>query len=76
MRIDMLPDDNGFFLNPRSAHRNGLRLAVKKQVMAEYGHELDNATGWRKQLVRWKLNALAEMRYRDILFTGGATGMR
>ncbi|MBO9611214.1 MAG: hypothetical protein J7619_00895 [Dyadobacter sp.] len=69
----MLPDHNGFFLNPKRAQLANIRLAVKKQVMAEYGHELDKATGWRKHLVRWKLNALAEIRYRDILFTGRAT---
>ena len=62
----MLSDNNGFFLNPRPAQRSGLREAIKKQVMDEYGHELDKATGWRKQLVRWKLNALAEIRYREI----------
>lgn len=72
----MLPDNNGFFLNPRPAQRSGLREAIKKQVMDEYAHELDKAIGWRKQLVRWKLNALAEIRYRDILFMGGATGRR
>ncbi|MGG7664316.1 hypothetical protein [Dyadobacter sp. BHUBP1] len=72
----MLPDNNGFFVNPRPAQRSGLREAIKKRVMDEYGNELDKATGWRKQLVRWKLNALAEIRYRDILFIGDATGKR
>lgn len=50
-------------------HRR-IRQAIRKQVMTEYELELEGATGWRRNLVKWKISTAIEIRFRQILFSG------
>jgi len=43
--------------------------------MIEYQPEFEKAVGWRRYLVKWKLNAISESRYRGILFMGAAASL-
>ncbi|MHA4741756.1 hypothetical protein [Dyadobacter sp. MSC1_007] len=64
---------NGFFIGPSpSSHVKYVRQAIRKKVMSEYQLEFEQAKGWRKSFVKWKLNLIAEIRYRGILFMGAA----
>lgn len=54
--------------------RRGDRSAyhrIRRPVVAEHAAELERATGWQRRWVKWKINRLADMRYRKILFSGG-----
>ncbi|MDB5242715.1 MAG: hypothetical protein JWP57_3340 [Spirosoma sp.] len=55
---------------------------IKRQIVAEYKEELEQATGWKKVWVRWKRSIALEIRYNNLLFvnrdvsiTGLATGV-
>ena len=48
-----------------------IRQAIRKQVVAEYESELEGSTGWRRHWVNWKINMVIEIRYKQILFSGG-----
>lgn len=69
----MLLDRNGFFIDPSpSSQVRRVRQAIRKKVMIEYQLELEQAKGWQRSFVKWKLNLVAEIRYRGILFMGAA----
>lgn len=69
----MQTNSNGFFENPPSLQILGIRRAIRKKVMAEHQLELKQAAGWRRYLVKWKINFITNIRYRGILFMGAAT---
>jgi hypothetical protein len=75
MLADMIPDRDGFSPYTPHARIKGVRRKIRDQVMTEYDAELRQAVGWRKYLVKWKLNLLVEIRYRGILFMGAATDL-
>jgi len=66
-------DRNGFFIDPSlSSQVKCVRQAIRKKVISEHQMELEQAMGWRKLIVKWKLNLIAEVRYRGVLFMGAA----
>lgn len=71
----MQTNSNGFFEIRPSSQIRGVRRAIRKKVMAENQLELEQAVGWRRYLVKWKLSLIADIRYRGILFMGAATSL-
>ena len=65
-------DNNNFFANRPASQIKEARRAIRKQVIAEYQTELYRSIGWRKYLVRFRVNIITEIRYRGILFMGAA----
>jgi hypothetical protein len=69
----MAIERNGFFIDPAlSSQVRRVRHAIRSKVLSEHQLELEKAMGWRKIVVKWKLNLIAEIRYRGILFMGAA----
>ena len=64
---------NKLFSNPTPSPQRGIYEAIKKQVMTENELEFDQAVGWRKHWIKWKMNLITEIRYRGVLFLGVAT---
>ena len=48
-----------------------LRQTIRKQVMTEYEPALEQAIGWQKRYIRWKINFITQVRYRGIFTLGG-----
>lgn len=44
---------------------------IRKQVLAQYTTQLQQATGWKRYFLRWKIALVANIRFREILFSGG-----
>ncbi|OIN57397.1 hypothetical protein [Arsenicibacter rosenii] len=54
----------------QSAHK-AVYHQIRNQVMAGHEAQLQTATGWRKRWLLWKINLLTEIRYNEVLFSGG-----
>lgn len=63
---------NGFIINQSPSQIRLVRQKIRDQVMREYQQDLQQATGWRKRVLIWKLNMITEIRYRGILCMGAA----
>ena len=68
-------DRNSLIINPSSSQIKLVRRMIRNRVMMEYQPELAKAVGWRRYLVKWKLNAISEIRYRGILCMGAAASL-
>lgn len=61
--------------SPSSSQIKLVRRMIRNRVMMEYQPELGKAVGWRRYLVKWKVNAISEIRYRHILCMGAAASL-
>lgn len=43
---------------------------LREQVLSQYGAELDQASGWKRYWIKWKVDLIVERRYRQLLFSG------
>jgi len=68
----MYIDRDSFIINPSSPQMKFVRRRIRRQVIMEYLPELEKATGWRRYLVKWKVNLIIEIRFRGILFMGAS----
>lgn len=72
MIVNQLSSSSGAIFNPilskeeRQAYRH-----IRKQVLAQYAAQLQQATGWKRYFLKWKIVLLANMRFREILLSGG-----
>jgi hypothetical protein len=41
---------------------------LRRQVVAEFQPEIEKATGWRKEWLRWKRAMALEIRYNNLLY--------
>ncbi len=48
---------------------------MRKQVLAQHATQLQQATGWKRYFLKWKIVLLANMRFREILLSGGWSRM-
>lgn len=66
---------NSLIINPSSSQIQLVRRMIKNRVMMKHQPELEKVVGWRRYLVKWKLYAIAEIRYRGILCMGAAASL-
>lgn len=52
-----------------SSRRPVVYRGLKRQIVAEFKLELDQATGWKRDWIRWKRGIALEMRYNGLLFS-------
>ncbi len=52
-----------------SSKRQGVYYRLKRQIVAEYTVELEQATGWKKNWIRWKRSMAVEIRLNQLLFS-------
>lgn len=52
-----------------SSKRQGVYYRLKRQVVTEYKLELEQATGWKRDWIRWKRSMAVEIRYNQLLFS-------
>ena len=43
---------------------------LRRQIVTQFTAELRQATGWKKNWIRWKRAFTLEMRYNELLFSG------
>lgn len=65
----------GFYYSSRRlpAHYN---YKLRRQVVIEFAPELKQATGWRRDWIRWKRGIALEIRYNQLLFLGVGKSVR
>lgn len=74
-KVDMQLNRNSLIISPTPSQIKLVRQSIRNRVMIEYQPEFEKAVGWRRYLVKWKLNAISESRYRGILFMGAAASL-
>jgi hypothetical protein len=42
---------------------------IRKQVIQQYAAQLQQATGWKRHVLKWKIALLADIRFQRILFS-------
>ena len=54
----------------RVSRRQAVCHKLKRQVVTEFKADLAQATGWKRDWLRWKRGITLEMRYNELLFAG------
>jgi hypothetical protein len=52
-----------------SSRREVVYRKLRRQVVIEFQADIERATGWRKDWLRWKRGITLEMRYNELLFS-------
>lgn len=63
---------NGFYSGASARQFRHVRWAMRRKVLSEYKSDLNQATGWRRSWIKWKIAMITEIRFRDILCLGAA----
>lgn len=72
MVINQLPGSFGDSFNPiLSKAEQQVYHQIRKQVLVQYATQLQQATGRKRYFLKWEIVLLANMRFREILFSGG-----
>jgi hypothetical protein len=70
MRTNLISDSitNVFNRSNQPRHLETYRR-LREQVLSQYGEELDQVGGWKRYWMKWKLDLIVEIRYRQLLFS-------
>lgn len=59
-----------------SSIRPAVYQKLRRQVVIEFAPELAQATGWKRDWIRWKRGITLEIRYNQLLFSGKEKSVR